>query len=59
MISVGADNDYGHPHPQIVGALARYGPVVRTDQHGTAVLSYRNGHLIPTVQPRRTVPASR
>lgn len=59
VISVGADNDYGHPHPQIVGALARYGPVVRTDQHGTAVLSYRNGHLIPTVQPRRTVPSSR
>lgn len=55
VISVGADNDYGHPHEQITGALQRRGPVVRTDQHGTAVLSLRDGALVPTVRaPHRT-----
>lgn len=59
VISVGVDNGYGHPHPQIVAGLSRHGPVVRTDHHGTAVLSLRDGRLIPTVRPPRAVPASR
>ncbi|MEU3845947.1 ComEC/Rec2 family competence protein [Micrococcus terreus] len=59
VISVGADNDYGHPHSQITGALSRYGPVVRTDHHGTFVFSVRDGILEPTVRPRRSAPASR
>lgn len=52
VISVGQGNDYGHPHPDIVGALTRHGPVVRTDLHGTSVLSLRDGRLVPTVHPR-------
>lgn len=48
LISVGADNTYGHPHPVIARELARYGPVVRTDLLGTAVLSLREGSLVTT-----------
>ncbi|WOO98397.1 hypothetical protein [Micrococcus terreus] len=44
---------------QITGALSRYGPVVRTDHHGTFVFSVRDGILEPTVRPRRSAPASR
>lgn len=38
VVSVGADNTYGHPHPATVDALARLGPVARTDVHGTLAL---------------------
>ncbi len=35
VISVGADNDYGHPAPSVLTALARQGSVVyRTDRDG-------------------------
>jgi competence protein ComEC len=35
LISVGADNPYGHPHPATLSALADAAvPVLRTDEHG-------------------------
>lgn len=40
VISVGADNDYGHPAPQIIEGLERSGTaVVRTDVLGTIVVA--------------------
>lgn len=39
LIGVGADNSYGHPHPDIVGAATRTGTVLRTDLHGSASLT--------------------
>lgn len=40
LVSVGATNRYGHPSPQVVANLAAQGALVlRTDQHGTVVLS--------------------
>ncbi|NLI14110.1 ComEC/Rec2 family competence protein [Pelotomaculum propionicicum] len=38
VISVGAGNDYNHPHPAVLDRLARSGAVtLRTDQQGTIV----------------------
>ncbi|PZM94850.1 MAG: competence protein ComEC, partial [Actinobacteria bacterium] len=35
FVSVGADNEYGHPHPALLARLARNGArVLRTDIHG-------------------------
>jgi len=35
LVSVGAGNSYGHPNPDLLGALERAGAAVRrTDQHG-------------------------
>lgn len=34
VISVGADNIFGHPHPDTLAALSAY-PVLRTDQRGS------------------------
>lgn len=43
LISVGADNDYGHPAPDLIAALASSGAqVVRTDEDGD-VLVVRDG----------------
>jgi competence protein ComEC len=49
VVQVGRENSYGHPHPSVVAELQRHGPVVRTDQHGTTVVSLRDGQLVPTV----------
>lgn len=39
VASVGAENDYGHPHPSITEHLARSGiPLARTDQHGAVAV---------------------
>lgn len=36
VISVGKDNDYGHPHPDVLERLQLYGcTVLRTDRNGT------------------------
>ena len=36
FISVGEDNDYGHPHADVIKRLEAFGCVIyRTDQHGT------------------------
>lgn len=52
LISVGADNTYGHPSTDALGSLARAGTVsLRTDQHGSvALLSAAGGQLTPWVE---------
>ncbi|MDQ1601791.1 MAG: competence protein ComEC [Actinomycetota bacterium] len=46
LISVGIDNDYGHPAPATVRALRRSGALVgRTDLDGTLVVVGPPGHL--------------
>ena len=47
LISVGADNDYGHPAPSTLGALARHGfSVHRTDIEGDIAVVDRPQGLI-------------
>ena len=39
VISVGKDNSYGHPHPDVLGRLAKIGAkVLRTDELGMIVI---------------------
>ncbi|MGN6245263.1 MAG: ComEC/Rec2 family competence protein [Motilibacteraceae bacterium] len=46
VISVGADNDYGHPAPATVDLLRADGArVLRTDQDGTVLVLGPEGHL--------------
>jgi competence protein ComEC len=46
VISVGSDNDYGHPAPETVAGLAATGErVLRTDQDGAVALVERDGRL--------------
>ncbi|WP_186764245.1 ComEC/Rec2 family competence protein [Arthrobacter yangruifuii] len=46
LISVGADNDYGHPAPQILSSLEAAGSAVaRTDLHGTVLLFHQGNTL--------------
>jgi len=46
VISVGADNDYGHPAPETVSALAGTGArVLRTDTDGAVAVVLRDGRL--------------
>jgi competence protein ComEC len=47
IISVGADNDYGHPNDRILGILADSGTrVFRTDQLGLVVVSIEGGETV-------------
>ncbi|MCQ1950289.1 ComEC/Rec2 family competence protein [Arthrobacter sp. zg-Y859] len=40
LVSVGADNDYGHPAPQTLAGLEAAGTAVaRTDEHGTLLVA--------------------
>ncbi|MFO7959996.1 MAG: DNA internalization-related competence protein ComEC/Rec2 [Nitriliruptoraceae bacterium] len=40
LVSVGADNQYGHPHPDTLAAMKALGTQVRrTDLHGTVVVT--------------------
>lgn len=42
IISVGAENEYGHPHPRALKRLTRYGARLwRTDTHGTVTVEFR------------------
>ena len=44
VISVGEDNDYGHPAPRHLDVLRRHGyAVYRTDQRGDVALVERGG----------------
>lgn len=44
VISVGAKNDYGHPHQETLDRLARYGvTILRTDQNGDIRLLSEGG----------------
>jgi competence protein ComEC len=46
VVSVGADNDYGHPAPETVEALAATGAeVLRTDTDGAVAVVVRDGRL--------------
>jgi competence protein ComEC len=46
VISVGADNDYGHPAPETVSGLAATGEqVLRTDQDGSVAIVEQDGRL--------------
>ena len=46
LISVGADNDYGHPGPETVAGLAATGErVLRTDRDGSIAVVERDGRL--------------
>jgi competence protein ComEC len=46
LISVGADNDYGHPAPETLALLDRLGALTyRTDQDGTIAVVDRAGQL--------------
>ena len=46
LVSVGADNDYGHPSPDVLAALAATGARVwRTDLAGDVVVVVRDGEV--------------
>ena len=47
VIGVGAGNDYGHPSPRLLDALARHGVgmVLRTDQQGDVEVGLVDGQL--------------
>lgn len=46
LISVGADNGYGHPAPVTLAALHRFGArIYRTDQSGDLAVIDQNGRL--------------
>lgn len=57
IISTGADNPYGHPHPQVLDLLAQQGVEVwRTDEHGAiTITSDGTGYHIRAVRPYRPV----
>ena len=48
IISCGLDNDYGHPHPEVIARLEEAGiEYYRTDELGTIVMIvYKNGYKI-------------
>jgi competence protein ComEC len=47
LVSVGEDNDYGHPAPETVSALAEAGAeVLRTDLDGDLAVVARDGELL-------------
>ncbi len=39
IIEVGADNDYGHPHAEILQRLKSLSTIYRTDDHGTITIT--------------------
>lgn len=43
LVTVGADNPYGHPTPKALALFERYGPVMRTDRHGLVTVCLRDG----------------
>ena len=47
VVSVGADNDYGHPSAEVLDALTSGGTeVLRTDRDGDVVIAVRDGRLV-------------
>ena len=55
IISTGADNPFGHPHPQVLDVLAQQGiEVWRTDEHGAiTITSDGTGYQISALRPYR------
>jgi competence protein ComEC len=53
VISVGADNDYGHPAPETVSALASTDArVLRTDRDGSIAVVEDGGRLTAVTRSR-------
>jgi competence protein ComEC len=51
LVSVGRDNDYGHPSPLLIAELARLGvPLHRTDRDGDIAVVQRGGRLSAVVR---------
>ena len=51
VISAGADNPYGHPHPSVLTALNNLGiQYIRTDEHGTITITSDGTQLRVTSQ---------
>ena len=47
VVSVGADNDYGHPDADLLDALTEAGAdVARTDEHGSVAVVARDGEAV-------------
>ncbi|WP_280343343.1 ComEC/Rec2 family competence protein [Nocardia neocaledoniensis] len=60
LISAGADNSFGHPHPTITSALDALGAtVVRTDRHGDVIVFGTAADLRTVTARRRRPPAAR
>ena len=57
IISTGANNPFGHPHPQVLDVLAHQGVEVwRTDEHGAiTITSDGTGYHVSAVRPYRPV----
>jgi competence protein ComEC len=54
MVSVGADNTYGHPNPAVLGRLAQDGArVLRTDRDGDLAAVWTDGRLAVAVRGHR------
>jgi competence protein ComEC len=53
LISVGIDNDYGHPAPRTLDLLSHAGmTIARTDTQGSIAVVRSNAHLALTTQGR-------
>ena len=53
IASAGRDNDYGHPAPVTVHLARSHGmTVLRTDEHGSAAVTLRDGQLGAVTQRR-------
>jgi competence protein ComEC len=51
LVSVGAENTYGHPNPALLGRLTRDGArVLRTDRDGDLAAVWRGGRLAAVVR---------
>ncbi|MFC3988308.1 ComEC/Rec2 family competence protein [Actinoplanes siamensis] len=56
LVSVGVDNDYGHPNASLLARLVRSGArVLRTDQSGDVAVTAADGRLAVTVRGPGTV----
>ncbi|MGE5561645.1 MAG: ComEC/Rec2 family competence protein [Chloroflexota bacterium] len=54
VISVGEDNDYGHPHREVVDRLVARGvSVLRTDVSGTIVVTSDGSELVVSTKPSK------
>jgi competence protein ComEC len=57
LISVGSDNDYGHPSPDMLARLESVGArVLRTDLDGTVGISTNGTDLLASTENDRSIP---
>jgi len=51
IVSVGLNNDYGHPAPSLLATMARLGvPLLRTDRDGDVAVARRDGRVQAVVR---------